>query len=113
MDEDKTKNDNWKIHLFWICIVAAILFFNSRDNSATLKQVSEVKEWAEIVKEDAKKLHNALTRFDDENWQDAVPSVRQAAKELDVSTEWLGIEIDNLEEALTPSPPDDGDYDPR
>lgn len=113
MDENKTKNDDWKIHLFWIGIVAAILFFDGRDDRATLKQVSEIREWADIVRSDTEKLNNATSRFDAENWQDVIPSVRQAAKDLSVSAEWVCIEIGKLEEALTPPPPEDGDYDPR
>lgn len=110
---DEKKNEDWKIHLLWICIVAVILFYKGRGNDATLKQVGEIKEWAEIVEEDAEKLHAAMARFDDENWQDVVPSVRQTAKALHSTTERLCIEINKLEEDLTPAPPEPGDYDPR
>lgn len=113
MDENKTKNDDWKIHLFWIGIVAAILFFDGRDDRATLKQVGEIREWADIVRSDTEKLNNATSRFDTENWQDVVPSVKQAAEDLVGTTELLSIEIGKLEEDLTAPPPDPGDYDPR
>jgi hypothetical protein len=112
MDEGKPKNDDWKIHVFWICIVAMILFYHSRDDDAALKQFGEVKKWSEIVKEDAEKLNAAMAGFDGDNWRDVVPSVQQAAKELHSSTEWLGIEVNKLED-IVDSPSDGEPYDPR
>lgn len=105
--DDKKSNDP-KIHLIWFSIMLLFIYYHHRDKDASLKQVGEIKKWADILEKDAENLQTATSRLDGQNWQEAVPDVREAAREIGVSTGAICVEIHKLNESLTPAP-DDGD----
>lgn len=110
-DNSAQKENHWKIHLFWLCILAFYYIVDSRDHHVTLKELGSIIKQAEETDVLMKQLMDEISRFDDENWRDVVPSVRQKAESVKQESLLIVSFLHDLESRLTPSDGDPGDYD--
>jgi hypothetical protein len=86
--------------------------FDRANDRVTLKQAGEIRMWAKIVQTNAEELKGATRRLSSEDWSLAVPKVKRVADDLYSSVEQLCTEVEQLENELTPAPPEPGSRNP-
>ena len=107
-----SKNDSWKIHLFWLCVLGLFYFFDRKDHHSMLKELISIREQSESAQSWAEELSEELTRFDYDDWRDVVPVVKEKAEGLAKETSSVALSLSELEVRLTTPDDDPGDYDP-
>lgn len=106
---------------FSLCSVLALIFlFSGCDDNSTAKKLSEAHSSAEQLQAQIDELkgkiddlQNEVDRFDDNNWKDVVPAIRDKVSDIQGDSEGISaaiLELTSELDALASEANDGSDY---